>query len=124
MLKPNKSRGVQDVKLSLSKYGEYLLNVTFMKEDENNNIYEHKVFNIRTGIYINDDVNLNIYQADTPWTMDECDISFERGYLTYQVDTSENFTSSNFVRTNFDKYTIKELEEKLGHRIKIVDKKE
>lgn len=123
MLKPNKSRGVQDVKLSLSEYGEYLLNVTFMKEDENNNIYEHKVFNIHTGIYINDDVKLNIYQH-TPWTVDECDISFERGYLTYQVDTSEKFISSNFVRTNFDEYTIKELEEKLGHRIKIVDKKE
>lgn len=123
MLKPNKSRGVQDVKLSLSEYGEYLLNVTFMKEDENNNIYEHKVFNIHTGICINDDVKLNIYQ-DTPWTVDECDISFERGYLTYQVDTSEKFISSNFVRTNFDEYTIKELEEKLGHRIKIVDKKE
>lgn len=123
MLKPNKSRGVQDVKLSLSEYGEYLLNVTFMKEDENNNIYEHKVFNIHTGIYINDDVKLNIYK-DTPWTVDECDISFERGYLTYQVDMSEKFISSNFVRTNFDEYTIKELEEKLGHRIKIVDKKE
>lgn len=123
MLKPNKSRGVQDVKLSLSEYGEYLLNVTFMKEDENNNIYEHKVFNIHTGIYINDDVKLNIYQH-TPWGVSECDISFERGYLTYQVDTSEKFTLSNFVKTNFDEYTIKELEEKLGHRIKIVDKKE
>lgn len=123
MLKPNKSRGVQDVKLSLSEYGEYLLNVTFMKEDENNNIYEHKVFNIHTGIYINDDVKLNIYQH-TPWGVAECDISFERGYLTYQVDTSKKFTLSNFVKTNFDEYTIKELEEKLGHRIKIVDKKE
>ena len=122
MLKPNKSRGVQDVKLSLSEYGEYLLNITFMKEDENNNIYEHKVFNIHTGIYINDDVKLNIYQH-TPWDVAECDISFERGYLTYQVDTSEKFTLSNFVKTNFDEYTIKELEEKLGHRIKIVDKK-
>lgn len=126
MIEANGTNGVQKVELYKDKNdGEFLLKVTFIRNEPNGEVYEHVVSGISTGIFINKSMDIRVNEIPViAQEIDDCSAVFAPLFKDYQIKYSHKFIESKHIKTNFDEYTIKELEEKLGHRIKIVDKKE
>lgn len=114
---------LKDVKLNKDDYGNYFLTLTYSGKDEFGNIHE----------LVLDGVPLNLYSTfnyvetkELPYSLDTfVEAKINVGFGDVNIYCKDNLTiTDKIVEYAVKEMSIEEIEKKLGHKVKIVNKEE
>lgn len=114
---------LKDVKLNKDDYGNYFLTLTYSGKDELGNIHE----------LVLDGVPLNLYSTfnyvetkELPYSLDTfVEAKINVGFGDVDIYCKDNLTiTDKIVEYAVKEMSIEEIEKKLGHKVKIVNKEE